>query len=270
MNENLQEKMGIIRSINTDNARFVINVMDSFQKKELELENKKRRSKIILKQDTKEIDQDYIDLDRIWAKPYLYTKMYIKLSTLVTLVKETSIQDIKKNESRFLKKAIYNNAEANYQKTEQDIDIVEFLKTINISHIKNYEKIKFYAEKIDEESLFKEEQICKAIEIMQIDDINMRYSRIYDELNEYLDKDFIKNNYCDFQNNRCIAQRHINIYPLSRKNGCCYKEISKCNHLNEGKCTISCMACKLFSCPYLSKMGIRILCKRFYTSKSIS
>ena len=68
-------------------------------------------------------------------------------------------------------------------------------------------------------SLFKEEQIKKAIEIINIDSSEKQYKKIYDEVYSYLKKDFIANNYCDFQNNKCITQRHFSLYPPCRKNG---------------------------------------------------
>ena len=85
----------------------------------------------------------------------------------------------------------------------------------------------------------------------------------------YLNSDFIQNNYCDFENNKCIAQRHFNFYPINRKNGCCFMEVRTCTHLNSnGTCKVECIACKLFACPYLSKKGIGYYANQFVLFKA--
>ena len=106
---------------------------------------------------------------------------------------------------------------------------------------------------------------------MKIDSIKARYSLVYDEVCNYLDKDFLSNQYCDFQNNKCIAQRKHKLYPISRKDGCCFMEFRKCPNLENGRCTVQCIGCKLFSCKFLTKRGIGywadeiVLLKAFFT-----
>ena len=86
-------------------------------------------------------------------------------------------------------------------------------------------------------------------------------------------KDFISNNYCNFKNNKCVAQRTHQKYPRSKENGCCFNGISTCKHLTDGNCYIDCLACKLYSCPYLAQRGIAywaneiVLLNAFYTKK---
>ena len=50
--------------------------------------------------------------------------------------------------------------------------------------------------------------------------------------------------------------KHLRMYPWHIKDGCCYNEFLKCKHFNKANCNAKCMACTLFSCPFLSKMHI--------------
>lgn len=88
------------------------------------------------------------------------------------------------------------------------------------------------------------------------------YEKIYDEMCDYLDNEFKKNNYCDFQNDKCIANRNgASVHDIM---GCCYSFDNKmiisnvrvCKHLKDKKCEIKCLTCKLFVCKYLKKKGI--------------
>ena len=266
----LEEKKKIIKSINIDDARFIVKVIEAFQKKEIEIKEKIEHTKIILKNNQDFSEKNIIDLDKIWAKPYFYTRMRVRLEEIVNQVLIVDSREIIKSPSKFCKKAIFNHAEKNFEKPNNSIDIVEFIQSLDKEVEDNY---KFIAEKIDEETLFKEEQISKAIEIIKIRDIAERNSKIYDEVYEYLDKDFISNQYCDFKNNKCIAQRKHQIYPINRKNGCCFMQIRGCPNLKEGNCTVKCLPCRLFACPYLTKRGIGywandiILLKAFFSKE---
>ena len=254
----IQEKIKIISQIDNYDARFIIRVLEVFVKKQKECEQKMKTTKIIIKDNKIDINKEIIDLDKIWAKPYFYTKMRVRLQELVNQVVNTKNEDILKNPSKFLKKTIYNKKIKKFEKSENEIDIIEFIKQLDLAYkkAKNNLNFIFIAEKIDEETIYKEEQIKKAIEIIKIDDIKEKYSMIYDEICDYLNKDFIQNGYCDFKNNKCIAQRRHKFYPPNRKNGCCSKQIKKCPNLINGNCMVECVACKLFSCSYLAKMGV--------------
>ena len=96
-----------------------------------------------------------------------------------------------------------------------------------------------------------------------IDDKKAKYEKIYDTICDYLDNEFNKNNYCDFKNDKCIANRE----GKSKKDimGCCYSFKEKwgfyfdhrlCKYLVNKNCEIRCMACKLFTCKYLKENGI--------------
>lgn len=95
------------------------------------------------------------------------------------------------------------------------------------------------------------------VHALNIKDIKERYSYIYDVVCDYLDNEFITNNKCDFINNRCISVRFGSHCPES-VNGCCYgTNRGLCKNFIDGKCTIRSLSCKLFTCRYLRKQGIK-------------
>ena len=202
--------------------------------------------------------------------------MRIRLNRIVEQVKNAESQEILLCPSKFCKKVIFNNSYMEFTKNDDEIDIVDFIQGIDKRNkAKELDNLSFtfIAKEIDEETLFKEEQLKKAIEIIKIDETEKRNKLIYDEIYNYLKKDFVSNNYCDFRNNKCVAQRKLTFYPLNRKNGCCFTQIRTCPHLKNGSCNVECLACRLFSCPYLTKRGISyfanefVLLKAFYTKK---
>lgn len=90
-----------------------------------------------------------------------------------------------------------------------------------------------------------------------------RYNYIYDSVCEYLDGFFYGKNLCDFKNNKCGEKRNT-----SSTTGCCHHvkikwlgPLSKmvlCEHLKEDyTCGAKCISCKLFTCDYLEKRGIK-------------
>lgn len=106
--------------------------------------------------------------------------------------------------------------------------------------------------------------IC-CIKALSLSDMNTRYSYIYDVVTEEIDNDFSRNNYCDFKCDKCIASR--NNQTVHEKMGCCYsfesnfgiaaKNVKLCEYLDkDNKCSINCIACKLFTCKFLRQQGI--------------
>lgn len=95
------------------------------------------------------------------------------------------------------------------------------------------------------------------------------YNYIYDNVCDYLDGFFYGKNYCDFKNNKCGEK--IN---TSSNIGCCRHYKNKllgpvlpnnfipCEFLKEDHtCSAKCLGCKLFTCDYLRKKGIRFKVK---------
>lgn len=130
--------------------------------------------------------------------------------------------------------------------------IKQIKRIIKTCDKKNY-KVKFNFINKDNQKLVKElKSVEKAINIKNIKE---RYEYIYDIICKDLDKK-INANYCEFKNDICIRDR---LKLNNHKNGCCEcKGRGKCKYLIDSTCTMkSCMACKLFTCHYLRKKGIK-------------
>ena len=95
-----------------------------------------------------------------------------------------------------------------------------------------------------------------------------RYNYIYDTVCDYLDSYFYGKNLCDFKNNKCGEKRNT-----SYTNGCChhfrnkalgpFSKLVLCEYLNKENytCDAKCLPCKLFTCDYLEKKGIKFKIK---------
>lgn len=260
MNENLSEKMELLQTINTDDSNFIFKICKAYLNDKKHYENKAKTTSIVLSDKIKTLENNIINLDSLWAKPYFYTRMKTRIIGMVNLLLNTDKSDILSNTSKLLHKIIYTKEVKTFEKPEGQIDIVDFIKSLDeqrkLNPNSNFDFI-YTAKQINEVTLFKEEQLKKAIEIININNIDERYKNIYDDTYNYLQKDFVSNCYCDFCNNKCIAQRHlIRIYPITTKNGCCYTNFGHCTHLKNGNCDAKCIACTLYSCQYLTKRGI--------------
>ena len=258
----IQKKIEIIDKMNNDDARFIVKVLKAHIRLQEEFERNKLTSNIMIKDNNLNTEKEskknsiIIDLDNIWVKPYFYTKMRVRLNELVNQVLIVNNNEILNDNIKFCRRVIYNKAEKKFEKPENEIDIIDFIKKMNVDSIDESTEYRFIAKKIDEESIFKEQYIKKAIEIIKVKDVRKRYSIIYDEICKYLNNDFLKNEYCDFIDNKCIAQRKHKMYPPHKKNGCCFMEIRKCPNLKAGRCMVECISCKLFCCKHLEKRGI--------------
>ena len=94
-----------------------------------------------------------------------------------------------------------------------------------------------------------------------------RYNYIYDTVCDYLDSFFYGKNLCDFKNNKCGEKRNT-----SSVTGCCHhfkhkwlgplSKLVLCEHLDEDySCKAKCISCKLFTCDYLQKKGVKFKIK---------
>ncbi len=130
--------------------------------------------------------------------------------------------------------------------------------------------------KIDEKYLKKDisndlRDIITIMHAINIKDKYKRYDYIYDTVCGYLDER-IKTNYCEFKDNICVKYRNKG---SNHENGCCEcKGRGRCKYLIDGVCTMkSCMACKLFTCHTLKKLGITqnindfVLTRYFFDTK---
>lgn len=90
-----------------------------------------------------------------------------------------------------------------------------------------------------------------------------RYNYIYDTACDYLDSFFYGKNLCDFKDNKCGEKINTNSTI-----GCCrhykikwlgpFSKFVPCEHLKEDyTCGAKCIGCKLFTCDYLEKKGVK-------------
>lgn len=117
----------------------------------------------------------------------------------------------------------------------------------------------------------KQTDFISAINAISYNSRYERYNYIYDTVCDYLDSFFYGKNLCDFKNNKCGEKRNVE----SESNiGCCHHYKIKllgpllphnfvsCEHLKEDyKCGAKCIGCKLFTCDYLQKKGIKFKIK---------
>lgn len=101
-----------------------------------------------------------------------------------------------------------------------------------------------------------------------------KYEFIYDTACKYLDSQFMQNNYCDFKNDQCFANRNNSTVHCDM--GCCYsfeyasffeptfiKNTQLCKYIKNKTCSISCISCKLFTCKALRKQNIHFAINKY-------
>lgn len=108
---------------------------------------------------------------------------------------------------------------------------------------------------------------------INIKDIYKRYEYLYNVVCDYIDTKYLECNYCEFKDDICRYFRENN--QLTHKNGCCNSASrgGVCKHLEDGKCNIKSISCKLYACPILrsDKINFRMkdipLIKYFFNLK---
>lgn len=109
--------------------------------------------------------------------------------------------------------------------------------------------IDFNLDDIIDTSLKADISIC--IKALQIESKKQRYEYIYGSVCDYLDKEFVENNFCNFKNDICRENRSSCCYYFSK-----FRIFGKpihCRYLINKSCTVKCMACKLFACEKIKK-----------------
>ncbi len=180
-----------------------------------------------------------------------------------------SLEDITNNPTHMCKKCTQNkyyknnsNVKTNNFMLEDVIKLIINMKSVcyknNIKFRVEYKENDVQANK-NSKKLVNELKVL--IHTLMCKNKKEMYEYIYDNLCNYLDNDCKKYNYCNFENNKCIAQRdssNITGYPINKCNGCCY-DVDKhleCNKMQNKTCTIKSISCKLFICRYLRDRGI--------------
>ncbi len=101
--------------------------------------------------------------------------------------------------------------------------------------------------------------ILKLLDILNTYKRHDKYNLIYDYSCDYLDNEFCKKNLCAFKNNMCISNRNK---PKEYQVGSCCTRVSTgktCKYFDNNikRCSIKCIGCKLFTCNYLNRKGIK-------------
>lgn len=139
----------------------------------------------------------------------------------------------------------------------EEKDLKCFKRIIRKNKKNNDLRILFkYNDKLYDKPDRKLEEYNKYLEVIEVFNIKNRRERIsyiYDYLCNYFDEDMRKNNYCEFENGTCIANRLG--YSVHDKNGCCYI-IKKglCKYLTDKGCSNPNPSCKIYMCAYLNNV----------------
>ena len=132
---------------------------------------------------------------------------------------------------------------------------------ININNDKYISNVKTVSKDLDDD-------ISNIVISSIYDTLYDRYQYIYDRVCDKLDENFVVNNFCNFENDVCIANRDSD--NIERTNGCCHsflrnfyvepahstEELTQCKYLQNKRCQIKNISCKFFVCGYLKKRGI--------------
>lgn len=186
---------------------------------------------------------------------------------------EITIQELNKRTIRANKLTFKVDALDSKRKLKKDIKKVikyrkwlEIKKEININ-IYNFEEDNLLI--INFANLI--EAIAKAKNIKDL------YNRVYILACDYLDLHFYSKNVCDFCDNKCGGKRETDSVT-----GCCHYFANKlgplgfkyklvtCKYLQEdGRCSVKSIGCKLFTCDYLNKKGIKFRIRDMFVLDTI-
>lgn len=225
----------------------------------------------IVKSSDDENKKIFLNVDNISFSEIWNTKMRNKIDTIL---EEISKVEIKYLDKKILHKILLEDINEKIQKPNDSAkirldNIIE--NFLNMKEI-NANDVLYICKDLSNDKIFFINEFEKFLKALELNDARNEY--IYDTICKDLENNFLKFNFCNFKNDKCVSQRHKNVifnnYPYTNTDGCCFKVIGKCQYNNkDGTCKVRCISCKLFICPYLSKRGIRILCIRAFTFKSL-
>jgi len=176
-------------------------------------------------------------------------------------------------EKRLLLKVNFNNfSKKQYKKLLKRLLFIKKIISKSKTKIGKSEDLKIllgYIINYDENN---KEQNDFVLAINAIIAYNTRYKQyryIYDTVCNYLDGHFYGKNVCDFKDNHCPVTANT-----STITGCCkhfkyrwlgpLSKLVVCEHLNKDyTCGVKCIGCKLYTCHYLEKKGIKFRIKDF-------
>lgn len=180
-------------------------------------------------------------------------------------IEKISIKEIKKAGSLLLKIDFAKLNEKSYKKILKKLLFgknVISKKKIEIGNKQGDEILLGYILNYDENSK-QQKEFISGINAVFYKKRSERYNYIYDAACDYLDSFFYGKNLCDFKDNKCGEKR--NTISLT---GCChhfkikkwpFSKLVQCEYLDKNtyKCNAKCIGCKLFTCDYLEKKGIK-------------
>lgn len=213
-----------------------------------------------------------IDVSSVSSYPLWDTIMRRRMKDIISKVENAELSDITE---KFIDETIEESKKVAVEfEDKYDLDLViEILREIALTtEIIPY----FIVKESTNETKYLVNELQKYIYALSLDK-EARYEYIYDTVCKDMDEMFSIFGFCNFKENKCVAQRHktfFNRYPVPETDGCCFKVVRKCEHNNkDGTCKVKCLPCKLFTCPYLGKLdvGIRaselILMRSFFNNK---
>lgn len=175
--------------------------------------------------------------------------------------------------SKKMKKDVSLFFEINFENVVNvDIVIKNIIKILKMANLNNLNFCKDENGRIVHEYIMasngeqeKIQLLEKLFDILKMENFRKIYSYIYDTICDDLDEKFSQNNYCDFKNDKCIAQRTVK--TAHETMGCCYMhtyskimsmpiDLGLCRYLQNKECSQECITCKFFTCKYLKKQNI--------------
>lgn len=200
-----------------------------------------------------------LDISSISSYPLWNTMMRRRMNNIIASIEKADLDEISDS---FLTKVIKKSEKksVNYEENKYDIDfVIELLRKL----AKSASLVPYFIDNQNtNESRFLVSELQKFIYALSIKEDSDKYKFIYDTICSDMDEMFSKFGFCNFKENKCVAQRHKNLfsrYPVPKTDGCCFKVVRKCEHNNkDGTCKVKCLPCKLFTCPFLGKTDIGI------------
>lgn len=126
----MDEKIKLLNQMNTDDSRFLINVIKSYNSYIKDMKEKRNNTKIIIDDCSTNLKEGIINLDDIFADNFFYTKMRLRIENMIDSV--LKIDNTKILNKKTLHNIIYNKNRITIPVFEQDkIDIVELIKKMS-------------------------------------------------------------------------------------------------------------------------------------------
>lgn len=135
--------------------------------------------------------------------------------------------------------------------------VKKYLKSNSIIHLSLNNKDFIDDSNLDVDLPFTQKEKIYSVHALNIKNLELRYSYIYDVVCNFLDQEFVEKDICGFKDNICLSVKNKSHCEES-KYGCCYgRNRGLCKNLIDGRCSIKSISCKLFTCRYLRKNHIK-------------